>query len=83
MSSFDDRKSPSVPATDEAIRQMLRESDGLAFDKSRCLNQELTFSYTEKYFTDAGLSFTPENRRTLKLIDADGYYTNAALLLSD
>lgn len=73
----------SVPATDEAIRQMLRESDGLAFDKSRCLNQDLTFSYTDKYFVDAGLSFTPENRRTLKLIDADGYYTNAALLLSD
>ncbi len=73
----------SVPATDEAIRQMLRESDGVAFDKSRCLNQELTFSYTEKYFADTGLSFTPENRRTLKLIDADGYYTNAALLLSD
>lgn len=73
----------SVPATDEAIRQMLRESDGLAFDKSRCLNQELTFSYTEKYFTNAGLPFTLQNRRTLKLIDADGYYTNAALLLSD
>ncbi len=73
----------SVPATDEAIRQMLRESDGIAFDKSRCLNQELTFSYTEKYFSDAGLPFTQQNRRTLKLIDADGYYTNAALLLSD
>jgi ATP-dependent DNA helicase RecG len=73
----------SVPTTDEAIRQMLRESDGLAFDKSRCLNQELTFSYTEKYFADAGLHFTQQNRRTLKLIDADGYYTNAALLLSD
>jgi len=73
----------SVPATDEAIRQMLRESDGLAFDKSRCLNQSLTFSYAEKYFSDAGLPFTPQNRRTLKLIDADGYYTNAALLLSD
>lgn len=72
-----------MPATDEAIRQMLRESDGTAFDKSRCMNQELTFSYTEKYFADAGLSFTPENRRTLKLTDADGYYTNAALLLSD
>lgn len=73
----------SVPATDEAIRQMLRESDGMAFDKSRCLNQELTFSYTEKYFADAGLPFTQQNRRTLKLIDADGYYTNSALLLSD
>lgn len=73
----------SVPATEEAIRQMLRESDGIAFDKSRCLNQNLTFSYTEKYFSDADLPFTVQNRRTLKLIDADGYYTNAALLLSD
>ncbi|MDD3350708.1 MAG: putative DNA binding domain-containing protein, partial [Eubacteriales bacterium] len=73
----------SVPATDEAIRQMLRESDGTAFDKSRCLNQELTFSYAQKYFADAGLPFAFQNRRTLKLIDADGYYTNVALLLSD
>jgi len=73
----------SVPATDEAIRQMLRESDGITFDKSRCLNQDLTFSYTEKYFSDADLPFAPQNRRTLKLIDADGYYTHAALLLSD
>lgn len=73
----------SVPATDEGIRQMLRESDGVAFDKSRCLNQELTFTYTERYFAEAGLSFAQQNRRTLKLIDADGYYTNAAFLLSD
>ncbi len=73
----------SVPATDEAIRQLLRESDGFAFDKSRCLNQDLTFSYAERYFADAGLPFAQQNRRTLKLIDADGYYANAAFLLSD
>ena len=73
----------TVPATDEAIRQMLRESDGIAFDKSRCLNQELTFDYTRKYFENAGVSFTESNMRTLHLIDADGYYTNAALILSD
>ncbi|NCU25567.1 AAA family ATPase [Candidatus Nomurabacteria bacterium] len=73
----------SVPATDEAIRLMLRESDGIAFDKSRCLNQDLTFNYADKYFADAGLSFTPANRRTLNLTDADGYYTNAAMILSD
>lgn len=35
----------SVPATDEAIRQMLRESDGTTFDKMRSINQELTFDY--------------------------------------
>jgi len=73
----------SVPATDEVIRQMLRESDGVAFDKSRCLNQELTFSYTAQYFADNDVSFTESNMRSLHLVDEDGYYTNAALLLSD
>jgi ATP-dependent DNA helicase RecG len=73
----------SVPATDEAIRAMLRDSDGAAFDKSRSANQELTFDYAEKYFADAGLPFSYSNKRTLNLIDADGYFTNAALLLSD
>jgi ATP-dependent DNA helicase RecG len=73
----------SVPATDEAIRTMLRESDGSAFDKSRSVNQELTFDYAGKYFADANLSFSAGNRRTLNLIDTDGYFTNAALLLSD
>lgn len=29
------------------------------------------------------MSFNESNKRTLRLIDADGYYTNAALLLSD
>jgi ATP-dependent DNA helicase RecG len=73
----------TVPATDEAIRQMLRESDGITFDKSRCSNQELTFDYTRRYFENADASFTDSNMRTLRLVDADGYYTNAALILSD
>ncbi|MDR1135710.1 MAG: AAA family ATPase [Clostridiales Family XIII bacterium] len=67
----------------EAIRSMLRESDGAAFDKSRSANQELTFDYAGKYFMDANLPFSDSNKRTLNLIDADGYFTNAALLLSD
>ena len=73
----------SVPATDEAIRQMLKESDGIAFDKSRCLNQELSFDYSCRVFEDAGTPFAEPNMRTLGLIDTDGYFTNAALLLSD
>jgi len=73
----------SVPATDESIRQMLRESDGITFDKSRCRNQELTFSFTQKFFKDTNFSLTDSNMRTLRLIDSDNYYTNAALILSD
>ena len=73
----------SVPATEEMIRDLLRESDGVTFDKSRCVNQDLTFDYAAKYFADNHVSFNENNKRTLQLIDADGYYTNAALLLSD
>lgn len=73
----------SVPATDEMIREMLRESGGVAFDKSRCINQELTFNYAEKFFSESSVAFGAEQKRTLGLIDADGYYTNAALLISD
>jgi ATP-dependent DNA helicase RecG len=62
---------------------MLRESDGITFDKSRSLNQELTFDYTREYFAKAGMSLTDSNMRTLRLIDSDGYYTNAPMLLSD
>ena len=73
----------SVPATDEAIRQMLRESDGTTFDKMRSINQELTFEYAEKIFQTSQVAFDAAHKRTLGLIDVDGYYTNAALLLSD
>jgi ATP-dependent DNA helicase RecG len=73
----------SVPAADEAIRQMLRDSDGSVFDRSRSITQDLTFSYVENYFNKNGLSFTDGNKRSLGLVDIDGYYTNSALLLSD
>jgi ATP-dependent DNA helicase RecG len=73
----------SAPASDEMIRQMIKESDGITFDKSRSINQDLTFYYAEKYFMDSKISFGDTNKRTLNLIDSDGYFTNAALLLSD
>jgi ATP-dependent DNA helicase RecG len=73
----------SVPASEEMIRQMIQECDGVAFDKMRCINQELSFVYAENYFKMAGVAFGDNNKRTLKLIDSDGYYTNTALLLSD
>ncbi len=62
---------------------MIRQSDGLTYDKARSLNQELSFGYADQYFARHNLPFQTENKRTLGLIDHDGYYTNAALLLSD
>lgn len=65
------------------IRDMIRQSDGITYDKVRSMNQELTFHYAEEYFANRKVAFQTEHMRTLGLIDADGYYTNAALLLSD
>lgn len=73
----------SVPATDTAIRRMIKETDGDRFEAMRCLNQNLTFEATKKEFELRKTDFGPQQMRTLKLIDQDGLYSNLALLLSD
>lgn len=73
----------SVPATDTAIRRMIKETDGDRFEAMRCLNQELTFEATKKEFELRKTDFGPQQMRILKLIDQDGLYSNLALLLSD
>lgn len=73
----------SVPATDTAIRRMIKETDGDRFEAMRCLNQELTFETTKKEFALRKIDFGPQQMRTLKLIDQDSLYSNLGLLLSD
>ena len=73
----------SAPASEDWIRQAIRDCDGTAFDKARSINQNLTFDYAEKFFAKRNIPFEKNNMRTLQIIDEDGYYRNAALLLSD
>ena len=73
----------SVPATDTAIRRMIKETDGDRFETMRCLKQELTFEAAEKEFRAREVEFGPQQMCTLKLVDNDGLYSNLALLLSD
>lgn len=73
----------SIPASEEMIRDMIRQSDGITYDSVRSINQELTFEFAKQYFSERKVSFTQENKHTLGLMDSDGYYTNTALLLSD
>lgn len=73
----------AVPATDAAIRRMIKETDGDRFEVMRSLNQELTFEKVTKEFEIRKVDFGSQQMRTLKLIDNDGLYTNLALLLSD
>lgn len=73
----------SVPATDVAIRHMIKETDGDSFEDMRSMNQELTFKSTKKEFNLRKVEFGQAQMKTLKMIDKDGLYSNLALLLSD
>ena len=67
----------SVPASDLAIRRMIKETDGDRFEAMRSLNQELTFEALRN------IEFGTQQMRTLKMIDQDNLYSNLGLLLSD
>lgn len=73
----------SVPATDTAIRRMIKETDGERFEAMRSLNQELTFETLKNEFELRKVEFGPQQMRTLKLIDQDSLYSNLGLLLSE
>ena len=75
--------SASVPATEAAILIMIRDTDGEKYEDIRSLDQNLTFSESEKYFSEKGIEFGEAQKKTLGLINRDGLYTNLALLLSD
>lgn len=73
----------SVPASDAAIRQMIKETDGDNYEDMRSLNQSLTFDDANKVFTQQKIEFGILQMQTLGLISQDGLYTNLGLLLSD
>lgn len=73
----------AAPASDEAIRRMIKETDGDRFEEMRSLNQELTFDEVSKLFRMKEIPFGTQQMKTLGLINAENIYTNLALLLSD
>ncbi len=73
----------SVPATDTAIRRMIKETDGDLFEAMRSLYQELTFQAAQKEFELRNIEFGQQQMRSLKLLDQDQQYSNLGLLLSD
>ena len=73
----------SVPATETAIVNMIKETTGETYEDTRSLNQNLTFIQAEQEFSNAGIPFRESQRKSLGLIGRDGCYTNLGLLLSD
>ena len=73
----------SVPASETMILNMIKETGGDSYENTRSLNQQLTFSVAEQYFSKKGLEFGDPQKRTLQIIGSDGTYSNLGMLLSD
>ena len=73
----------SVPATNTAIRRMIKETDGDHFEEMRSLEQKLTFESARKIFSERNVKFGFTQMKILGMATQDGVYTNLGLLLSD
>lgn len=73
----------SVPATDTAIRRMIKETDGDRFEEMRSMEQDLSFEAAQKEFSGREILFGPAQMKTLGIMSQNGVYTNLGLLLSD
>ena len=75
--------SASVPASEEHIRQMIKEADGERYVANRSFIQELTFDRTQREFDEREISFGDSQKRSLGVINDNSLYTNLGLLLSE
>lgn len=73
----------SVPASETAILQMIKEASGDSYEEARSLNQQLTFNEADAYFSGLKIPFAEAQKRSLGLINIDGTYSNLGMLLSD
>lgn len=73
----------SAPASEDAIRMMIKMTDGDSFEANRSLTQELTFNTLNEEFKRRGLEFTEVQMKNLGLLSSDNIYTNMGLLVSD
>ena len=73
----------SVPASETAILNMIKETSGDRYEDARSINQQLTFNKAESYFEKHNLTLGEKQKRTLNIIGSDGTYTNLGMLLSD
>lgn len=62
---------------------MIKDTDGDKYEEIRCTNQNLTFEYAQKEFEHANVEFGDNQKKSLKLINEDGMFTNLAQLLSE
>ena len=73
----------SAPASEDAIRMMIKMTDGDSFETNRSLFQELTFNKLDEELKKRGLEFTEVQMKNLGILSPDNIYTNMGLLVSD
>ncbi len=73
----------SVPASEDAIRMMIKMTDGDSFESNRSLIQELTFTSLNIEMEKRNLEFSEVQMKNLGILTSDDIYTNMGLLVSD
>lgn len=73
----------SAPASEDAIRMMIKMTDGDSFESNRSLIQDLTFHRMREEVQKRGLEFTEVQMKNLGILSSDEIYTNLGLLVSD
>lgn len=74
----------AAPVSEEQIRKMIRESDGISYEGLRSISQELTFEYCKDEFKKRKITFEEAQMKTMGLIRTlDNMYSNVAMLFSD
>jgi len=73
----------SAPASEDAIRMMIKMTDGDSFENNRSLIQELTFTSLNQEMERRKLEFSEVQMKNLGILSADDIYTNMGLLVSD
>jgi ATP-dependent DNA helicase RecG len=73
----------SAPASEDAIRMMIKMTDGDSFENNRSLIQELTFTSLNREMALRQLEFSQVQMKNLGILTGDDIYTNMGLLVSD
>lgn len=73
----------SVPASEDAIRMMIKLTDGDSFENNRSIIQELTFTSLNKEMMLRQLEFSNVQMKNVGILTQDDIYTNMGLLVSD
>lgn len=73
----------SVQASEDAIRNMIKQADGDSYEDNISLNQSLQFKALQEEMDARHLDFTPVQQKSLGIINSDDLYTKLGLIVSD